>query len=1139
MRHRIPASYAILPLSLALGACGSAGGTDDSGNGAGPTGTGGTSAQAGGSKGSGASGGSGQAGGSTGGSSTGGATTGGTGTGGTDAGASGGTSANGGAATTGGSGGGGTSDVGGSAVAGGSGGASDTGGASTQGGSAGTGDAGTGGVSQAGTSSGGSDAAGGTSSGGSAAAGMSGSAGTTSCDGGPAEVFGHSATTLYRVDAVTHDVTKVGNFSCLGLDEMIDIALDKTGQMYGTEELSFVKIDKTTATCQKIATGSFPNSLSFVPAGTVLPNTEALVGYQGSTYVQIDIQSGALSTIGDLNSGSLSSSGDIVSVINGGTYLTVNGTTADGQECGDCVVEVDPKDGHLIQVLGDAGHSNVFGLAFWAGIVYGFDDSGELFSYDVVLKTSTNISIPMKPAGLSFYGAGSTTCAPPMKPLRTLVAQLLRASISLGVLASIAIGCHHDDAPTDGIPRQSCQSVIWAIPASEGSQVTVRGSWDEWSAETPLVPFRDTGWVYTELSLSAGQYGYEVLNGGLAGLDPNEPQSTFHGETEVSLLSVADCLTPRLAISSVETDASGVTTIQGTFYATGNGPPLAASSVRADSTATGVGDPATGNVVWTLPAGPSGKSTVTLSATDQAGAMASARATVWRGGPDGSDHPYDSGLIYQVMIDRFRGDGGAALSPPPTPGSRAGGTLDGVRSAIEDGTFAALGVTALWISPVYTNPTEARLGLDGHEYEGYHGYWPQSSREVDPRIGGEDALHALVQSAHASGLRVLLDVVPNHVYESNPRYLQHQTDGYFHVGEDDCICGTTGCDWGTHILSCWFASYLPDIRYEDDDAMQDAVADASFWQDTFDLDGIRIDAVPMVPRATTRRTVSALRASMAPRSARFSIGEVFTGPGISELEQIKYYLGPDGMDAAFDFPLMWAVRDVVASGTGEFPEIDQLLDAEDSQLSGSGSLLGRMIGNHDTTRFASVSNGDAGQDPWGDPPSSDLSQDVYDRQWVALALTMTLPGLAVLYYGDELAMPGGGDPDSRRVLPAEASLTAPQVELRRRVRALGQLRTCAPSLQSGTRTLLASTTTTTAYLRIADGAEPILVALSTDESPTNVFVGSAIAQGNYVDLVTGESISLSGDRAATVSVPPRAARVLLPQGSSCLRPRGS
>lgn len=84
---------------------------------------------------------------------------------------------------------------------------------------------------------------------------------------------------------------------------------------------AFYSLDLATAKCTQIAQGDFPNSLSFVPKGTVDPSSEALVGYVGSTYVRIDPKTGATTNIGSL-SGGYRSSGDVVSVKGGGNFLT-------------------------------------------------------------------------------------------------------------------------------------------------------------------------------------------------------------------------------------------------------------------------------------------------------------------------------------------------------------------------------------------------------------------------------------------------------------------------------------------------------------------------------------------------------------------------------------------------------------------------------------------------------------------------------------------------------------------------------------------------------------------------------------------------------------------------------------------------
>lgn len=221
-----------------------------------------------------------------------------------------------------------------------------------------------------------------------------------------AEVYGHSPYTLYRLDPITKQVTTVGDFS--GCSNVIDIAIDKDSNIYGTTFGALYKIDKNTAKCTQISLGSYPNSLSFVPAGTLDPAIEALVGYNGSDYIRIDTANGDVKSIGSIGSG-YASSGDIVSVIGGKTLLTVTGAG-----CGDCIIEVNPVTGGLVKNYGQLGYGAVFGLAFWAGSAYGFTDGGQLFEIQFSGNTvnTTLIPIPGNP-GLQFWGAGSTTKAPP------------------------------------------------------------------------------------------------------------------------------------------------------------------------------------------------------------------------------------------------------------------------------------------------------------------------------------------------------------------------------------------------------------------------------------------------------------------------------------------------------------------------------------------------------------------------------------------------------------------------------------------------------------------------------------------------------------------------------------------------------
>lgn len=224
-----------------------------------------------------------------------------------------------------------------------------------------------------------------------------------------AEVYGHSPNELYKLDPTSKEVKVVGAFQ--GCSGVIDIALDKDSNLYGTASGGFYKIDKDTAACSLIASGGYPNSLSFVPKGTVDPNVEALVGYNDASYIRIDAVTGVITPLGGSLPSGYASSGDIVSVINGPTYLTVV-----GPGCGDCILEIDPAKGTMIKNWGPLGYGAVYGLAFWAGVAYGFSNDGDLFEVKFANNavTTTSISIPGAPPGLQFWGAGSTTSAPPV-----------------------------------------------------------------------------------------------------------------------------------------------------------------------------------------------------------------------------------------------------------------------------------------------------------------------------------------------------------------------------------------------------------------------------------------------------------------------------------------------------------------------------------------------------------------------------------------------------------------------------------------------------------------------------------------------------------------------------------------------------
>jgi len=150
---------------------------------------------------------------------------------------------------------------------------------------------------------------------------------------------------------------------------------------------------------------------------------------------------------------------------------------------------------------------------------------------------------------------------------------------------------------------------------------------------------------------------------------------------------------------------------------------------------------------------------------------------------------------------------------------------------------------------------------------------------------------------------------------------------------------------------------------------------------------------------------------------------------------------------------MWTIREAIALETAPLSSIDASFRAGEAAWEGAGAVMGLMIGNHDVSRFASVSAGNDGGDTWSAPPQP-IDPTVYAKQRVALASVLTLPGAPVLYYGDEVGLAGRSDPDCRRVMPAEDALIEAQIETRELARRIGRARARSRALRRGGLTTL-------------------------------------------------------------------------------------
>ena len=239
---------------------------------------------------------------------------------------------------------------------------------------------------------------------------------TTGIAPGKAAVYGHSSDTLYKLDPEALKVTEVGPFSDAAggaISDMTDIALDKDGVMYGVTFEAVYRIEYKSGApkCTRLASlGTMFNGLTFIPAGTLDPTKEILIGIANDGgWHRIDVPAGATSaTVTKLGSygGSLGSSGDSVGIIGDAVYSTVTGIGFT-----DHVIVVDPKTGKMLKDVGDTGVTGLYGVGYWGGTMYGFASSGSLYSIDLKTGKATEIPITGKPSG-GWWGAGVTTAAP-------------------------------------------------------------------------------------------------------------------------------------------------------------------------------------------------------------------------------------------------------------------------------------------------------------------------------------------------------------------------------------------------------------------------------------------------------------------------------------------------------------------------------------------------------------------------------------------------------------------------------------------------------------------------------------------------------------------------------------------------------
>jgi glycosidase len=154
---------------------------------------------------------------------------------------------------------------------------------------------------------------------------------------------------------------------------------------------------------------------------------------------------------------------------------------------------------------------------------------------------------------------------------------------------------------------------------------------------------------------------------------------------------------------------------------------------------------------------------------------------------------------------------------------------------------------------------------------------------------------------------------------------------------------------------------------------------------------------------------------------------------------------------------------------------------------------------------------------WSALPSLPSGSSAFERLANAYTLIFTLRGVPLLYYGDEIGMAGGGDPDNRRPMQW-SGLTPAQTGLLAHVKKLTQIRAAHPALRRGTRTSLATTADTLAY-KMQHNADSVYVLINRSDGAQTV---GGVPNGSWDDLLSGSKVT-----GPSISVPARSARVLV------------
>jgi neopullulanase len=495
-------------------------------------------------------------------------------------------------------------------------------------------------------------------------------------------------------------------------------------------------------------------------------------------------------------------------------------------------------------------------------------------------------------------------------------------------------------------------------------------------------------------------------------------------------------------------------------------------------------------------------------------------------------------VMYLIMPDRFAN--GDPTNDEPAEGSGShdrskprayhGGDLRGIQNHLP--YLKDFAVTTLWLTPIVKNGAA----------QDYHGYGAVDLYAVDPHLGALKDYQELVAAAHKQGMKIFFDVVPNHVgpkhpWVSNPPLpdwfhgtLQHHLDSFLPIkgsfygkeGGQPTVNDPFEALIDPHaplrlkrnLTEGWFFGVLPDMNTENPMVEEYLLQNSIWWTEISGLDGFRVDTVPYVGRKFWANWHAGLH-GLYPRLT--TVGEVFhPDPTVTSFYAggaRRYDVIDSGLSTVFDFPMFFTLRDVLLRNTPAGRIADVL---RHDALYVHPEMLVPFFANHDVPRFASAE---------GSSPA---------KLKLAFGLTLTLRGIPEIYYGDEIGMPGGGDPDNRRDFPGgwiedtnnaftESGRTREQQETFAYVQSLLRLRREHAALRGGQLWHVASDETSYVFARESE-EERLVVAFNNADQPRELRIPLAdtpAQKATEIAILFGQANGEIAERELRITMPAR------------------